>query len=92
MNLTLRTEQSYVIKQCGTTEITPIDILKFMELGLANCSSRLVIIWHKCFRDGEFNVNNLPRTDRPSRTERDIIRHGSATLLKLRRKKRSGNK
>ena len=23
---------------------------------------------HMCFRDDDFNVNNLPRTDRPSRT------------------------
>ena len=72
MNLTLRTEQRYVIKHCGTAGITPIDILKFMERGSANCSTRLVIKWHKCFRDGDFNVNNLPRTDRLSRTERDI--------------------
>ena len=77
MNLTLTTEQCYIIKHCATTRITPTDTLKFMERGLVKCSKRLVIKWHKCFRDGEFNVNNLPRTGRPSRTERDIawIRH-----------------
>ena len=72
MNLTLRTEQRYVIKHCATTGITPKDILKFMERGSAKGSKRLVFKWHKCFRDGDFNVNNLPRTDRQSRTERDI--------------------
>ena len=79
MNLTLRTEQRYVIKHCATTGNTPIDFVKFMERGSVTCSTRLVIIWHKCFRDGEFNVKHLPRTDRPSRTERDIIKHESAS-------------
>ena len=72
MNLTLRTEQRYVIKQCATAEITPIDMLKFMERDSAKCSRRLVIKWHQRFSDGEFNVNNSPQTGLPFNTERDI--------------------
>ena len=62
---TLWTEQSYVSKQCATTGITPIDTLKFMEPGLVKFSRRLVIKWHKDFKDGEFNVKKSPRMGRP---------------------------
>ena len=31
-----------------------------------------MIKWHKCFGDGEFNVNNSPWTGRPFRTKHDI--------------------
>jgi len=43
-----------------------------MEPGLAKCSRKLVIKWHKRFIEGEFNVNNSPRTGQPLRTEHDI--------------------
>jgi len=62
---TLWTEQRYVSKHFATTGIKPIDTLKFMDRGLVICSRRLVIKWHKRFRDGEFNMNNSPRMGRP---------------------------
>ena len=39
---------------------------------MAKCSRKLVIKWHKRFIEGEFNVNNSPRTGQPLRTEHDI--------------------
>ena len=71
MNSTFKMEKRYIIKHFATTGITPIDTLKFMERGLAICSRRLVIKWHKRFREGEFNVYNLPRKCRPFRIKRD---------------------
>jgi len=71
MNSTFRTKKRYIIKHFATTGITPIDTLKFIERSLAICSRRLVIKWHERFREGEFNMNNLPRKGRPFRTKHD---------------------
>ena len=57
---------STVLRSISTLYTTDV----YKKRDSAKCDRRLVIRWR--FRDGEFNVNNSPITDRLFKTERDI--------------------